>query len=250
MRGNSTDAIGGTAHGAHVRLVKADSHAEVGGEEDQLRAVSDAGDDELIVLVNADGDDAAGHDVGEVPERGFLDRSLLRGEEDEFAFLLEIADGEDGADIFAWLQVEQALHGLTLACRTYIGNFVDLEPVDAAGVGEAEQVGMGGVDDELGDEVLFAGLHAGAAGAPATLGAIDRDGRPLEVTLVADGDSDLLVGDEVFKLELGAFIDNLGAARVPVLVAHFFKLGDDDGAELGFAGKDGLVLGYALRGPA
>ncbi len=29
-------------------------------------AVGDAGGDELVVLVDADGDDAAGHDVGEV----------------------------------------------------------------------------------------------------------------------------------------------------------------------------------------
>ena len=57
-----------------------------------------------------------------------------------------------------------------------------------AGVGEAEQVGVGGVDDELGDEVLFAGLHAEAAGFAATLLAVDGDGRALEVAGVGDGD--------------------------------------------------------------
>ena len=62
---------------------------------------------------------------------------------------------------------------------------------------------MGGVDDELGDEVLFASLHAHAAGAAATLLAIDADGRALEVALMRDGDRNLLVGDEVFKLNLG-----------------------------------------------
>ena len=43
-------------------------------------------------------------------------------------------------DFFAGLQVEQALHGLALAGGADVGNLVDLEPVDAAGVGEAEQV--------------------------------------------------------------------------------------------------------------
>ena len=161
--------------------------------------------DQFIVLVDADGDDAAGHDVGEVLERCLLDRAFLRGEEDELAFFFEIAHGENGADVFAGLQVEQALHGFALARRAHIGNLVDLEPVDAAGVGEAEQKGVRGVDDELGDEVFFARLHADAAGAAAALLAIDADGRALEVALVADGDGDLLVGDQVFKLQLGGF---------------------------------------------
>ena len=145
----------------------------------------------------------------EVLERGLLDGALLRGEEDELALFFEVADGQDGADVFAGLEVEQALHGLALAGGADVGNLVDLEPVDAAGVGEAEQEGVGGIDDELGDEVLFAGLHAHAAGAAAALLAIDADGRALEVALMADGDGDLLVGDEVFELQLGGFVDDL-----------------------------------------
>ena len=105
---------------------------------------------------------------------------------------------------------------------------------------------MGGVDDELGDEVFFARLHAHAAGAAAALLAIDADGRALEVALMGDGDGDLLVGNEVFKLEFGALVDDLGAARVAIFVADFFKLLDDDGAELLVAGEDGFVLGDAV----
>ena len=87
---------------------------------------------------------------------------------------------------------------------------------------------MRGVDDELRDEVFFARLHAHAAGAAAALLAIDGDGRALEVALMADGDGDLLVGDEVFELKLGALVDDLGAALVAVLVADVFELLDDD----------------------
>ena len=79
---------------------------------------------------------------------------------------------------------------------------------------------MGAVDDELGDEVFFARLHPGAAGAAAALLAVDADRRPLEVALVADGDGDLLVGDEVFEGELGALVEDDGAAGVAVLVAN------------------------------
>ena len=166
-------------------------------------AVGDARLDQFVVLVDADGDDAAGHDVGEVLERRLLDGALLRGEEDELALFFEVAHGQNGADVFAGLQVEQALHRLALARRAHVGNLVDLEPVDAAGVGEAEQEGVRGVDDELRDEILFARLHAHAPGAAAALLAIDADGRALEVALMADRDGDLLVGDQVFKLQLG-----------------------------------------------
>ena len=76
---------------------------------------------------------------------------------------------------------------------------------------------MGGVDDELGDEVLFAGLHAEAAGASAPLLAVDGDGRALEVAGVGDGDGNLLVGDEVFELELGGLVDDVVRRASPYL---------------------------------
>ena len=167
----------------------------------------------------------------------------MRGEEDELALFLEVAHGQNGADIFAGLQVEQALHGLALARRAHVGNLVDLEPVDAAGVGEAEQEGVRRIDDQLRDEILLARLHAHAPGAAAPLLAIDADGRALEVALMAHGDRDLLVGDQVFKLQLGALVDDLRAARVAVLVANLFQFLDDDRAQLFLAGQDRFVLG-------
>ena len=102
---------------------------------------------------------------------------------------------------------------------------------------------MGGVDDELGDEVFVAGLHADAAGAAAALLAVGADGGALEVAGVRDGDGDLLVGDEVFELEVGGFVEDLGAAGVAVLVLDVFELLGDDGAELGRRRQDGFELG-------
>ena len=60
---------------------------------------------------------------------------------------------------------------------------------------------------------------------------------------MADGDSNLLVGDEVFKLQLGALVHNLRAPRVAILVAHLFQFLHDDCAQLFLAGQDRLVLG-------
>ena len=174
---------------------------------------------------------------------GLLDGAFAGGEEDVLAFFFEVADGQDGADGFAGLQVEQAGHGFAFAGGAHVGDFVDLEPVDAAFVGEAEQVGVGGVDDELGDEVFFARLHAEAAGAAAPLLAVGGDGGALEVAGMGDSDGDLFVGDEVFELQLGGLVDDLGAALVAVFVADGFELLDDDVAELLLGGEDGFVLG-------
>ncbi len=172
-----------------------------------------------------------------------LDGAVAGGEEDVVALVGEVADGEDGDDFFAGLEGDERGHGLAFAGGADVGDLVDLEPVDAAGVGEAEQVGVGGVDDELGDEVLVAGLHAEAAGAAAALLAVDGDGRALEVAGVGDGDGDLLVGDEVFEGELVGLVEDLGAALVAVLVADLFELLDDDAAEFLLGGEDGLELG-------
>ena len=123
---------------------EADGHCRLaGGEKDDVIAGGDADGDEFVVLVNVDGDDAAGHDVGEVDERGLLDDTVAGGEEDVLALFLEVADGEVADDFFAGLEGEHGGHVLALAGGADVGDFVDLHPEDAAGVGEEEQVGCG-----------------------------------------------------------------------------------------------------------
>ena len=61
-----------------------------------------------------------------------------------------------------------------------------------------------------------------------------------------DGDGDLLIGDEVFQLDLSCFVEDLGAALVAIVLADLFQLFDDDAAQLLFRGEDGFVFGDAL----
>src|SRR5207302_8421484 len=124
----------------------------------------------------------------------FFYQAVARGEEDVFVFFFEIAHGQHGADGFAGLQSDQVADVLAFAGGAYVGNFVDLEPVDAAFVGEEQDVGVSGRDEKVFDEILVAGLHAGAADAAAALHAVGGDGRALHVAGVAEGDGDLLVG--------------------------------------------------------
>ena len=56
-------AVGGAAHGADIAFVEADGHAKMRGQEDNLRAAGDARCHKFVFTVDADGDNAAGHDV-------------------------------------------------------------------------------------------------------------------------------------------------------------------------------------------
>ena len=105
---------------------------------------------------------------------------------------------------------------LAFAGGADVGNLVHLQPVDAAGVGEDEDVGVRGGEEEMLDEILVAGFHAGASDAAAALHAVGGDGRALHVAGVADGDGDLLVGDEIFENDLGGFVFDAGAAVISV----------------------------------
>ena len=101
-------------------------------------------------------------------------------------------------------------------------------------------------DEELLDKVFFARAHAFATGASPTLLAIGRDGSALHVAGVAQRDGNLLVGDEVFEVDLGGFVLNDGAAVVAVVLLDLFELFDDDVAQLLLGCQDGFVLGDAL----
>src|ERR1700691_724448 len=150
---------------------------------------------------------------------------------------------QHGAHGFAGLQRYQVADVFALAGGADAGNFVDLEPVDAAGVGENQNVGVSGGDEQMLDEILVTRLHAGAAGAAAALHAVSGDGGALEIAAVAYGDCYLLVGDQVFEHDLGSFVFNAGAALVAVELSYFFELFDDDGAQLLFRAEDGFEVG-------
>src|SRR5262249_6300960 len=151
-----------------------------------------------------------------------------------------------GANGFAGLQADQVADVLALAGGADVGNFIDLEPVNAPGVGEDENVSVGRGNEQMLDEIFIAGAHAGAASASTALHAISGDGRALQVAGVADGDGNLLVGDEVFKMDLGGFVFDDGAALVSVELLYFFELFDDDGSQLFLGTENGFVLGDVL----
>ena len=92
------------------------------------------------------------------------------------------------------------------------------------------------------DEILVARLHAGAAGAAAPLHAVSGNRRALEVARMAYGDRDLLVGDQVFELNFGGLVVDLGAALVAVLFFDFFQFFDDHAAQLFLRAENGFGI--------
>ncbi len=102
------------------------------GQEDDLHAVGQARCHQFIALLNVDGDNASGADVAEVFQVGLFDRAVAGGEEDVLAFFFQIADGEHGANGFAWLQRDQATYVFALAGGAHVGDFVHLQPVHAS----------------------------------------------------------------------------------------------------------------------
>jgi len=125
----------------------------------------------------------------------FFHEAVAGGEEDIFIFFFEVAHGEHGADGLAGLQSDEIADVLAATGGAYVRNFIDLDPVDAAFVGKNENVGVGRGDEEVLDEIFFAGFHAGASDAAAALHAVGGNGRALHVAGVAEGDGDLLIGD-------------------------------------------------------
>src|SRR4029077_13243720 len=243
---DAVHAIGDAAHGANVVFVEADRHAFVRRDENDLVAVGDAGSDEFVPFFDADSVDAIGADVHELAQLGFFYQAVAGGEENVFVFFFEIADGQHGADSFAGVQSDEGADVFASAGGADVGDFVDLQPVVPAFIGENQDVGVGGSDEEVFDEILFARLHAGAPGATAALHAIGGDGRALHVAGMAEGHGDLFVGDEIFKDDFRGFIFDASTALVAVEFLYFFEFLDDDAAKFLLGGEDRFVILDAL----
>src|SRR5690606_29004342 len=78
---------------------------------------------------------------------------------------------------------------------------------------EEENRRVGAADEDLADEVLVPGRHAGAALAAALLRAIGAEGDTLDVAAVGDGDHHVLTLDQVLVVLLEAEVGDLGPSR-------------------------------------
>src|SRR5215475_1393602 len=101
---HTANAIGWTSHGTYIFFYEADCHALVRGQKNNLVTVGEAGRDQFVVLLDANGDNSAGHHVTEVLERCLLDRAVARDEEDVPVLFFKIANRQHGTRALSRLQ--------------------------------------------------------------------------------------------------------------------------------------------------
>src|SRR5947199_2911405 len=239
---DATHARGAATHRAYLVLGEADGHAELGGDHHLPRAVGAARGDDGVAVLETDGLDAARARMRVGLELRLLHLPLLRAEEDVAAAGGEVADGHARGLRLALAEREEVDHGLALGLPAALRDLVDLQPVHLAQRGEEEKVRVRRGDEEVLDDVFLFRLHAGHALAPAALAAVGLDVRALDVARARDGDDHLLVGEEVLDRQLRRLGEDLGAARVAVLLFDFEQLLLDDAHQLGVRGQDALEL--------
>ena len=97
-----------------------------------------------------------------------------------------MAHRNDAGDLFLFLERQHVGDGPAGAGPAHLRDVVDLEPVELAAVGEAEQIGVRRGDEEVLDEIVLARVAAGDALAAAVLAAIGVERQPFDVAVVAD----------------------------------------------------------------
>ena len=158
---------------------------------------------------------------------------------------LELANREEALDGFARLKVNEVREVLAFADGRRVGDLVDLQPVDAAVVGENQQVVVGGGDKEVLDEILAARSHADAAFATTRLAPVGVDRGALQITAVRDGNGHVFDGHQIFETDFAGVFDDLGAALVAVILLDFLKLFDDQVAQNFFGAQDFQIFADA-----
>ena len=133
----------------------------------------------------------------------------------------EVFHADEGIDAVVLIDLEQILDGTSLAVFRHLGDFIHLQPVAAALLGEEEHVVMVGCRIDILDEVLVARGTSLGADSSAVLGAEFAQRRALDISEVGDGDDHGIVGIEILGVEVAGEGIDLGAAFVAVFVADF-----------------------------
>ncbi len=212
-----------------------------GGEQDVV--VLGAGlhaHDAVARIVELHGDLAGAVHVGEVGELVAPHRAARGGEHHVEALpaLLVLRQRQDGGDALALLQRQKVDQRLAASLRGGERQPPDLQLVDHAARGEEQHRRMRVGHEELGDEVLLARRHAGAALAAAPLRPVLGKRHALDVAGMRERDDHVLALDQVLVLELAVALDDLRLARRGELVAHRDQLVLDDRLDAGARGED------------
>ena len=237
---------GPTAHRAHVGLLETDRLPAVREQHHVVVAVGQRGTDQEVVSIEAHGDDPGGSRAGKFRQRRLLDRAL-RGRHEHVVLLVELLDRQHRGDLLALLKREDVHDRLAAAGARALRHLVDLEPVEAPAVGEAQQVVVRMSYEQAVDEIVFLGRGRLLAAPPAPLRAVVCERLRLDVPAVRERDHHVLRRDQVLERNvLGVDFDH-AAARVAELLADLLQLATDDGGDALGAGEHVEQVGDGLH---
>ena len=215
-----------------VRLAEPDGLAAGREQQDVPDSIGDRNVDEFIVTAQIDGDDAAGARPGERRERRLLHRAR-RGRHEHVLVVAVLADRQNGRDPFVRLERQQVDDRPSPGAPARLGQLIDLQPVDLAVRGEAQQRVVTVGHEQLLDEILF--LHAGggfpAPTAPLRLVGVQR--LRLGVPAVRERDDPVFLRDQVLQRQVDLRLDDLGPPFVAELVANFLEFVANHRQQLG-----------------
>src|SRR3954447_24112191 len=234
-------AAGRAAHGADLGLLEPDGQAALGAEDDVVLAAGDVDADQLVAVLEADRDDAGVADVAVGAERGLLHDALVRREHQEVLFLAEVLDREHVRDLLAGLELQELGDRPAHAGAASLRDLVDPPRVNAALVREEQEVVVGVGDEQVLDEVAFAGFRPLNPAAAAALAAVGADRQPLDVPFVRHGDDHVLGGDQVLEIQVGRGALDARPAFVAVLLLHLVGVLADDVEDHRLVPEDRLV---------
>ena len=212
-------------HAAHILLVEPQGLPAAGADDDVAGAVGRQRGDELVALLQPNGLQAGGADVGKLLDRRFLD-GALPGHHEEVLPGARQALGErnDGIDRFAGFQLQEVHHGGAAGLPAGLGNLVALQFVHPAPVRKEQQPVMGRGHEDLVHDVLFPRRKARYAHAAAPLGLVGVGGQTLDVAHRGERDDHFLLLNQVLVLNLGGVRGDLGAAVVAKAVGDLLHL--------------------------
>ena len=210
------------------------------GQEHVVRLGAGLNREDRLALAELHGDDAGAAHVDEVGELVAPHRAAGRGEHDVelLPARLVLRQRHDRGDALAFFERQKVDQRLAARLRRGKRQPPDLLLVDLAARGEEQHRRVRVRDEELGDEILLARRHAGAALAAALLRPVLGERHALDVAGMADGDDHVLALDQVLVLEVEPALDDLGPARRRELVADRRQLVLDDRLDARPRGQD------------
>jgi hypothetical protein len=178
------------------------------------------------------------------------------GRHEDVVVFVELPDRQHCRDLLAFHQREQIHDGFAARVARAFRHLIDLEPVNAAATGEAQDVIVRVGDEQLIDEIVFLHCSCLLAATATALRAVIGERLALEVAAVRQRHDHVLLRDQVLDAEILRMHDDFGTTAIRELVADLAQLVGNDPVDAFRAGQDVeqvddlldhlLVLGHDL----